>query len=148
MLAAVSRIQALTLAGTADSAPSIPGSRVYDQMLPAEDVIQFPCVLVTIEGERETIRPATNLRGDWGYPVRAQICDRADNNEKLPRGKYLKWREQIALAFEEQRLPGVTEVFNCLIEPAVIVDPKLPSYKYFVSGLTLRFIARRARGLT
>ncbi len=147
VLAVVSRLQSLTLAGTADSTPDIPGSRIYDQMLPAEDLVQFPCVLATIEGEKEQLRLVVMGRDDYGYPVRVQICDRADQNASLARGKYLNWRHQCMEALISQRLPGVSEVQDCVIEPATIIDPRLPSYKYMVSGFVARFFARRPRGL-
>jgi hypothetical protein len=139
LLAIQARIQGLTLDG-------LPVANVYAQLFPNDKVITLPCVLLTLEGLSET-QPGT-LTGldDIGYPVRISICARNDGDYVTNRGRYLLWRQQIARALRNQRLSGVTEVFDVRLEYGQVVDRKLPAFAFFVTGLTARAMSREIRG--
>jgi hypothetical protein len=147
--AVVSRLQVMNFQGTAASAGGIAPSSIYDQVVPIDKGFVLPALAVTLEGTKETIVAATNQRDDYGWLVNVAILDDSAvlaGDYKSARGKYLRWRQQISRAFMSQRLAGVPDVFNCKVEPAVVVNPKFPQAKYFVSGLGLRFFAREGRG--
>jgi hypothetical protein len=147
--AVVSRLQVMNFLGTSASAGGIAPSSIYDQVIPVDTGFVLPALAVTLEGTRETIVAATNQRDDYGWLVNVAILDDSavlTGDYKSARGKYLRWRQQIERAFMSQRLAGVLDVFNCKIEPAVVVNPKFPQAKYFVSGVGLRFFAREGRG--
>ncbi len=154
----LARLAQLTFADT----PTAPGTvkAVIDGLVPIDDTaLQFPCLLVTIEGETEQVGMGygagggSNYRDDYGYPVKVTICDQMDMvslaDQQARRVKYTKWREQIARAFSRQKLATTgNQVFDCIAAPLGIVDGRMPLQQYVVSGLTLRFYARLTRGVT
>jgi hypothetical protein len=73
------------------------------------------------------------------------ICDRQDRARDP--GEILLWRERIERMFIGQYLAGVTEVYDCNVEPAPVLDPSMPAYQYVVSAFTLRFKSREPRGV-
>jgi len=129
-------------------------------MVPVDVQLSFPCLMVTIENEVETIGPGggagggggTNVRDDYGFPIRVWICDQMDMTnlaqQKAKRLKYSKWREQIERAFSRQRLTGVPEIFDCVVTAATMFPADLPLRNYVMSELTLRFFDRLTRGTT
>lgn len=136
------RIQALTMADSIND-------RIYKRLLPTETVVQAPCIFLTLEGEQEQDgEPQLNARDTVILPVRVQIADRNHQDYDSPRGKYLRWREQLLRALRSQRL-NVAECINCVVlNHDLIVDPKLPQYQWFVSGFTLGCVVRQSRGLS
>lgn len=124
------------------------GSRWYEQMVPDETNVKFPCGIISVDGVSETYTPKTNGRDDWGRPALVQICDRADKIEhgKLP--AYELARERLMRSVSQQRIPGLPESKITTIEPMPIIDPNLPKFMFVVSGFVVRAVTREPRGLT
>jgi hypothetical protein len=139
MLDVQARLQMMNL-------PGIKAAQVYMGMFPSDRTTQFPAVWVTKEGLRETQLSGTNVRDDWGHPVNVFFADRNPQTYEQPGQQYDLWRQMIRRGFERARLPNVPEVYDCLIEPNAIIDPRLPHYQYLVSGMVLRFKSREPRG--
>ena len=110
---------------------------------------ELPCVLVTPDGQEQADAAAGTIgRDDIGYAVRITLlaADDQDLENHLPR--YLGWRERIARAFRNQKLPSVSEVFTCAVEPREVMSHEAWRDNLWQSALVLRFFARETRGLT
>ncbi len=126
------------------SMPLING-RIYKQMLPDENVVEFPCVIVHYN-KGEQYLGGTNIRDDIGYPLSVLICDRKLTNLGTMPGWITSYRQRMQRALRNVKLVGVPEIYNVLIEPDAVVDEKLPMYQYFVSGFTVICVSREVRG--
>ncbi len=147
------RIQGMTFAGTAASPAGIdPVNGILDGLVPIDQFQGFPALMISVEGESESIQGGVNSADDFGFPVRIAIVDQMDmvtmRDGSARRPKYTKWREQLCRAFEKQRLGGVPNIFDSAVSPGPIVDPRMAQLAYFVSGLTCRFKDRLSHGLT
>lgn len=134
------RIQLLALDGIASD-------RIYEQWTPDETNLDYPCIVLTPQNVRETVRANFTNTSDIGRPCRVLICDRVDKleHDKLPR--YELWRQQIERAFSEQQLPAPFENVICKIEHDAIIDPHEPAFQMMVSEFAIRGIMREPRGL-
>jgi hypothetical protein len=155
VLATISHLQGINFNGTVTSTSgvvTVNGVGVTDGLVPIDEFLTFPCIMVTAENVSENYAGMTNARDDEGFPVRVTIIDQSDmvtsSAMAARRPKYTKWREQIERAFSRQRLGGVPDIFDSFVEPGPIVDGKLPEQQYVVSGMTVRFMERIGRGLT
>lgn len=91
----------------------------------------------------------TNARDDYVYPVLCQIVDIDNGDRSSNLHSYLKWREQIARAFQQQSLSGVSSVYIGHVVEVDYVDERLwRRSRNFVGGVELRFYARLSRGVT
>ena len=141
--AIVSSIRDLALVGLASE-------NVQRQLVPLDrDLVltALPAVRVGPQG-REAYDGGTNTADDIAYPVQVLIVART--NQDLSAGSFgdawLLWREQIARAFHHQRLPSVSDVYDCRVEPQEIVVPSAwLQQNLFVSGLLVWCTARRLR---
>jgi hypothetical protein len=129
-------IEALALSGLAGG--------VAIHTVPDLALVHLPCVIVTTDGERETLADGSNIRDDVTFPVRVWIAAREGERETL-RPTYLRWREQITRAFHHQRLTTVSDVFTCTVRPLAISGERKPEYQAFVSGLVVDCAARPPR---
>lgn len=109
----------------------------------------LPGVLVFPSGV-ETITPTTNASDDIGYPVAVAMLaeDRNDGtqDQEQNRDRLLLWREKVRDHFIGQRLTGVVTVWNCIVEPNVIVDQPEWANNVWRGALVLRFVSRERRG--
>jgi hypothetical protein len=88
----------------------------------------------------------TNSTDDVGYPVYVGFLTRTLNQQET-QPEELLWREQVSRALRYQRLPGVSEVMTCEVEPDVIVTAEGSEGLLFQAGaLTFRFLCREPRG--
>lgn len=147
LVAAQARIRGLELPGIADDS-------VLTRKLPLDRQIgpdfkpKLPCVLLTPMGvEQMNPRAGTNVRDDVGYPVLCSILSADNQKLELTDDRELKWRERIARAFRNQRLPGVSEVYTTVVEPTSIIVPDGWLKNVWAQGLILRFISREVRGV-
>ncbi len=134
--AIVAGIQALNL-------PNCKG--VYRQMLPDENVIQVPCVIVYFN-DGEQILGGTNARDDIGYPVVVAIVDRKLDNLGVMPDWVISWRQRIMRKFRNQPLATVPEIYTVTPVPAKVIDENLPKYLWFVSAFSLVCVSREGRG--
>lgn len=145
LTAARSRIQGLSLSGIANVSVVI-RTAPLDRHFHSGDVALPGVVLAPVLSEQMSAAAGTNLRDDVGYPIGVFILA-ADNQTLTPVAAQYKWREQIARAFRNQKLPGVSEVWSCVVEPAAITEPGAWNRNLYVSALILRFFAREVRGI-
>ena len=123
----------------------------------------IPGILILPIGEEGIpIDGGTLRRDDVGYPVGIIMIDidrqssetgtPADADEGTVDQDYafntkLLWRERIRKKFIRQKLTGVASVYNCEIEPDVVVDPTaLLGDNLWMGTLVLRFLSRETRG--
>ncbi len=90
----------------------------------------------------------TNGLDDVHYDVLVAILDR-DNQEPTQGAhldRHLLWRQQIARAFRNQRLPGVPEVIDTVVDSAEGISVDAWKRELLASALVLRFVSREHRG--
>lgn len=107
----------------------------------------FPSLIIVRDAVPDQMLGGTNARDDIGYPVQLLCQDQGNWGHNAPMAKWDLWREKIDDAFRNQRLPGVTEVYTCTIEPAVVAEPIPKLYAGTAVALTVRAIARKTRGI-
>jgi hypothetical protein len=146
-LAAVqARIRSLALAG-------LSGARVVIEKLPVARNLATGVGLpaVVLSPHRAAMPPAagTNSLDDVNYDVLVTIVDRDNQEPSLQQGldRHLLWRQQIARAFRNQRLSGVPEVIDAVVEPAEGVSDESWKRELMTSALLLRFTSREGRGM-
>lgn len=130
--------------------PIVNDAIVIQKSLKLESPPRTPGVIVT-PPLRMSINPAagTNQRDDYAYPVLCQIVDKDGGDRSANLHTYLKWREQIARAFQQQTLSGVSDVYIGHATQVDYVDDKLWNrHQWFVGGVELRYFARLTRGVT
>jgi hypothetical protein len=114
---------------------------------PDDQVLEFPCVLLTSWEQVEQLRGGTLQRDDIGHPVLGAIMTRAEVGVEEDKVPLQKWRQAIRRAFINQRLVGVPEVMWCEYEPLGIVQEESAKYQWKSSNFLLRFITREPRGV-
>lgn len=143
--ALAARLAGLVMAS--DVGVSVPNTRIYKRVLPAPDgLFQYPCVILTHEGNREGQEGTTNNKDDISYPINVWVCDRHGTDYEAKRKTWLNWRQQVFRALRNQRLAGVTESLTVKVEPMLVFDPKLPAYQEVILGFVARCLCREMRG--
>ena len=149
ILAAVAvRIQSLNLANIATASivvKKLPISRYLESASP--NPIALPAVIVADVAPENMPPRGTCQLDDVDYPIQVSLIE-VDNQESTVQAnhdQHLLWRETIEQAFRFQRLPGVTTVINCTVEPSAPIDQGAWMKNYYASALTLRFTSREPR---
>ena len=149
LLGAQTRVRAAALPHLASQSvvvSELPWSRIFEQTDPR---LPLPGVLICPIGAETMAKQAgNNRRDDVGYPVLISILAKNSFQELrtyLPR--YTLWREMVARAFRQGRLPGVTEVYDMTVEPGTIVVPEVFARTIWHSAVVVRCISREPRGL-
>ncbi|MEX0675965.1 MAG: DNRLRE domain-containing protein [Pirellulales bacterium] len=145
-LAAVqARIRLLALDGLANE-------RVVIEKLPAgrnlTSGVGLPAVILSPHRAAMPAAAGTNSLDDVHYDVLVAIFDR-DNQEPTLQAnldRHLLWRQQIARAFRNQRLGGVSEVINSEVEPAEGLLDEAWKRELMTSAVVVRFTSRETRG--
>lgn len=108
----------------------------------------MPCVMICPVGA-ETMNAAEglNVRDDVGYPCLVVITAKADQQLRDWMPRYTLWRQSIARAHRQGRLPGVEEIIDMTCEPGAIVVPDAFARLYWHSALVVRCKSREPRGL-
>ena len=152
------RIQSLDLTGIPDSSVEIVKANTERETVNPG----IPGVLILPFGEEGIPVEAGSLRRDQiGYPVAVIMIDvdRQSSVTNVPASAdegtvdqdynldiKLTWRERIRKRFINQKLPGVNSVWNCVIEPDLVVDAEtLLNQNLWMSVLVLRFLSRETR---
>lgn len=148
-LAVAARIKLLSLPAVGGF-PALDG-RVYDQFKVRAEVklIEFPAVILTgTDGVTDSADNDTNETDKKGVPVLMAICDKAADQSPDAAKWVGNWRHQIERAFNNQRLPGVSESLYCTIEPQAVAQVGEAEDFYAVrSAMTIRCWCRVGRGL-
>lgn len=150
LVATQARIQGLSLSGIANGSILVQKVPVAPSDLwgASPKTYQFPGILITPLGsERMAADEGTNVRDDVGYPVVVSILDADNRHATANHARNLLWRQKIARAFRNQRLPGVSEIIRAVIEPGPVIDIAKWGENYFHSALTIRFTSREVRGI-
>ena len=126
-------IRGLSLAGLASD-------QVDVRKVPLDpDDMQAPRIIVS--PVPETITPAWNVTDDVGYGAMITMIQASNRDPDDGTDPFLLWRERISRALRSKALPGVSEVYNVVIEPAVVVLPEAFQSMYDVGALVARCIA-------
>lgn len=129
----------------------LPGiqDRVYGQLVPNEisgyhfaseevrDVI-YPAVVLASDGELDELTEGESEGITGIFPQRCWIVDKTDPGMAAKEKVYLTARKTIMRKFNQQRLDGQSNVYQVIVNPMVIFDPRLPAYQHVVSGMVLR----------
>jgi hypothetical protein len=147
LYAVQSRLRLLLLSGIASS--SIVVKKLPVRRLVKELIVAMPAILITPAKGSMNPTAGTNALDDPVYAVLLTIVE-ADNQDvtvETNLERHTKWHEQIERAFQNQRLPGVTEIYNCAVEPQEPIS--LPEWmqQLYTSSILLKFTARVPRGL-
>ena len=129
--------------------PGLPDAQVIAQKLPWHEGEDLPaCIVSTWQPETMAPSKGTNLRDDIGYPVHVSFVSVGGRQEALTykHPRMLLWRQQVARHFRNQRLTGVSEIWQCLIEPANTFLPAEFLRNVDHSQLTVRCMSREHRG--
>jgi hypothetical protein len=94
---------------------------VVEQLEDDESNLQFPVVRLSLENEAEELERLTSASRLWGYPVRVDFEDTIPPPGTDQLASWNAWRDAVAAAFPEHRLPaypaGVTE---CQVRPGAV----------------------------
>lgn len=148
------RLQGMTFSAEAsDSATTIQSGSIMVGKLTWPKYVEKPGILITPYGAETMHREAgTNIRDDVDYSILVQIMDRDGHDMDENLQTFLKWREQIAKAFRNQNLVGVSaaDVYLVYVTPAAILDKKTweSEARLFISSLVIHCLARETRGLS
>lgn len=118
----------------------IEDNNVVEEMLPNERNAVFPCCMVTMEGDPETVDEENSFETDSTmYPVQVLICDHASARDTDRIAAYTAWRRELIRHFRSLVvLPGVPEAYNIAVRPKVVFDPEQgPKYQYVKTGFTV-----------
>ena len=147
LTAAQARIQSLSLSGL-DSDNVVIRKVPVDRNLAGSGGVGLPAIVLSPRRAEMPPDAGTNGLDDVRYDVLVAIFDR-DNQEptlELNLDRHLLWREQIARAFRNQRLIGVSQIINAEVEPAEGLLEDAWKHELMVSALLVRFTSREPRG--
>jgi len=145
LTAVQARIRLLSLDGVANE-------RVVIEKVPTGRNLSagsgLPAIVLSPERAAMPASAGTNGADDVHYDVLVAILDRDNQEPTLAANldRHLLWRQQIARAFRNQRLPGVPEVINSEVEPAEGLLDEAWKRELMASALRLRFTSRETRG--
>ena len=139
------RIRLLGLEGMASD-------HVVIEKLPAArnlaESLGLPAIVISPQRAAMPAADGTNGLDDVHYDILVGIFD-VDNQEPTLEAnldRYLLWRQQIARAFRNQRLPSVPEVINSEVEPTDGLPFEAWQRQLMACALKLRFTCREPRG--
>jgi hypothetical protein len=138
------KLKTLTLAGIDPET----GIKVRKLPKATESLDSLPCVIIAPAEEPEEVEPLSAeddaaMEVVYSVDVVAIADDDADFSTNLDR--YLRWREQVRLAFQPPRLAAVAAVFDTDILPFSPLDRQLLNANYAYTGHTIRFHAAEQR---
>lgn len=119
---------------------------VYEQWTPDDSDTDFPCVVLTHQNTTQSNDQVIVGTKDVGEPIRVMICDRVSKYEHDRMPDYDWWRQIIWDAFDNKRLPGITEALECSVEPDTISDAESVPFSLMVSQLVIRVKTRQPSG--
>lgn len=99
--------------------------------------IAFPGIFIWT-WDREQKQGGTNVDDYWGKMVAVAYLDRhsAMDTSMLP--TILRYREILIRKFNNQRLPAVSEVIFCEVEPLTIAEPMIAKQELYQSSFLIR----------
>lgn len=134
--------------------PGISTDRIYQQKFWDDRNLMYPYAAVALFAGgplQETYVDGTNAKSDWGKPVYVILADRKGDNDPST-SRIENWRERSIRAFDHQRLPGIPEGYQSIVEPGPILDVArdpndAPIMGTDFSRFIVRLTSREPRGL-
>jgi hypothetical protein len=118
-------------------------------LLPDENATSFPCVIGHFNEGEQIANLGSNRRDDVGYPVHWLLCERKLTAlSDVPEWAFSyrqRMMRNVRKIGQDGGLAGVPEIYNALTVPMLVVDEKLPSYDFFVTGFTAICVSREGR---
>ena len=122
----------------------VSNDNIVVKKLPWDHNVSKPGVF--IHPIRETLRQATNASDDVGYGIQVVMVQAANQDLTSNFNRILMWRQQISRHFRYQRLPGVSEVHQCIVIPQDVISPGAFANQFDVSVLLIRCMCDEPRG--
>ena len=135
--ATTTQIKSLSLSGVSND-------NIVVKKLPWDRNVSKPGIF--IHPVRETLRQATNASDDVGYGIQVVMVQAANQDLTSNFNRILMWRQQISRHFRYQRLPGVSEVHQCIVIPQDVISPGAFANQFDVSVLLIRCMCDEPRG--
>jgi hypothetical protein len=137
--AVVARLKLLGLAG-------IVNKNIVGREIRIQRDLALPCCVVSYGTPSMDLRAGVLSLDEVVYPIDVAFFDK-DNESHDKDGTYTLWEEKAAKGFRNQRLTGVSEVFNCAVTPGPAIDFEAWKSNEFLGALTLKFSSRESRGI-
>ena len=91
--------------------------KVYKKKLPDTADVDFPCVLVTLEGCKEVLQAIETEKDERVLPVQVHLLDRQDLRSQTDLSRWLSFVQSIGEAFLMQLMEDVPEVWHVEVRP-------------------------------
>jgi hypothetical protein len=129
--------------------------QVWDQIAENVKVVQYPAILLTIEGLKEQFTHLDEDNDAVTRPILVAIVDTNDPDYVEPRAKYLLWRQSLLRAFQLGPQQGkvpisgpiTVTVDKCDIDLNPVVDRSAKYFQFFRSGFLLKYRCIEPRGI-
>ena len=147
LVAVQTRLQSLNLSGIALASIIVKKLPIARYLAPTGTIAMPAAIIADVAAEDMPAKGTCQL-DDVDYPIQVTLAE-VDNQESTVEANHPQhalWRQQIERAFRFQRLPGVPEIINCLVQPSAPIDQQAWAKNYYASALTLRFTSRETRG--
>jgi hypothetical protein len=130
----------------AETFPALKKVYVLEQFDPRTSVL--PCISVTYEAGSERITGGTNERDYVAYPVLVALHGFGPINQPSARPfpSLTDFRNTMRAAFNNQRLPAVSEVFVCEYQGQPMIDLAQPQYEKLNTAVAIIATAAVPRG--
>lgn len=113
-----------------------------------DGTFNYPGIIVSSMGaESQSPQQGTNVRDDIEYPVFVSILAAENQDLVANHDRYLIWRQRINKAFRQQKLPGVSCVVQCKVQPFPIKSTNAFFNNVHHSSLLIRCVSRETRGI-
>ena len=93
----------------------------------------------------ELEKDATNASDDIGHGVQVTVAQTGNRSLTSNMDRLFYWREQAMGVFRNKRLSGVSDVYQCKIEPRPIIDPAAFAGQVDATAFVVRCWARTQR---
>ncbi len=134
-------LRAAASMAVAAALPDVPAERVYVRLTGDRAKITFPCVIVCLDGVKETWAPLDTESDLLTLPVNLVLGHRLDlRSDDVLLQKWLGWRQLLRVAYLMQLMADVPEVWHVEVKPMETIDSQRligPEYAGGAAGLIL-----------
>lgn len=100
---------------------------------------------ISVIGLAEQELPGTNASEDYGYPFLVVWCKGTGKGPEEETTQQAEWRHAVRTAFNQKRLPAVTEVWICLVNNGELLNKREWADNRALSTLVVTCWARQRR---
>jgi hypothetical protein len=134
----------------AEGLDDIPSERIYVRKLPDTATVQFPCILVTLEGAKPECFPLDTEYDERLLPVSVLLLNRSSRRDDSDLSTWLTWLEDAVNALLMQLYDDVPDCWHADVRPMDSVDQQRiigPEMGIMASGyvITPRVVTARRR---